>query len=87
MPVPRRRSDAKRVEPAAADLREAILAAWKTSDRVTIFLVEQLPQALWAASVPGVARRTVRMIAAHIHAAIVGESQVIESQPAAPDSV
>ena len=52
---------------AVPDLRDAILAAWRTNNRVTIFLVEQLPSALWGESVPGAPRRTVRMIAGHIH--------------------
>jgi len=67
MPATRRRGESKRVEPAALDPREAILTAWRTNDRVTTFLVEELPPVLWRASVPGVARRTVRSIAAHIH--------------------
>jgi len=49
------------------DLREAILAAWKTNNRVTVFLFEQLPPGLWSATVPGAPRRTIRMIAGHIH--------------------
>jgi uncharacterized damage-inducible protein DinB len=53
--------------PVAADLRGSILAAWKTNNRVSIFLVENLPSALWDASVPGAPRRTIRMIAGHIH--------------------
>jgi uncharacterized damage-inducible protein DinB len=52
---------------AAPDLRDKILAAWGTNNRVTVFLVEQLPHALWGANVPGAPRRTVRMIAGHIH--------------------
>jgi uncharacterized damage-inducible protein DinB len=52
---------------AAPDLRDTILAAWRTNNRVTIFLVEHLPSSLWGASVPGAPRRTVRMIAGHIH--------------------
>jgi len=55
------------VVPAAPDLRETILAAWRTNNRVTVFLVENLPSPLWGASVPGAPRRTVRMIAGHIH--------------------
>jgi uncharacterized damage-inducible protein DinB len=51
----------------APDLRGAILAAWETNNRATIFLVERLPSALWGAKVPGSPRRTVRMIAGHIH--------------------
>jgi uncharacterized damage-inducible protein DinB len=52
---------------SAAALQEMIFAAWKTNNRVTIFLVEQLPTELWDAAVPGSPRRTIRMIAAHIH--------------------
>ena len=48
-------------------LPDQLLGAWETNSRVTVFLVEQLPPALWAASVPGVPRRTIRSIAAHIH--------------------
>lgn len=51
----------------APDLRDTILAAWGTNNRVTVFLVEHLPSPLWGASVPGAPRRTVRMIAGHIH--------------------
>jgi len=32
-----------------------------------MYLIENLPPELWASAVPGVPRRTVRMIAAHIH--------------------
>ncbi len=41
--------------------------AWRTNDRVTTYLVENLPPELWSKGVPGVPRRTVRTIAAHIH--------------------
>ncbi len=49
------------------DLRTTLLAAWRTNSRVTAFLVERLPAGLWDTAVPGVPRRTVRMIAAHLH--------------------
>jgi len=48
-------------------LRESILAAWETNNRVTTFLFEHLPRDLWAATVPGAPRRTIRMIAGHLH--------------------
>ena len=48
-------------------LRESLLAAWATTNRTTIFLIEHLPPALWTAAVPGAPRRTVRMIAGHLH--------------------
>ncbi len=51
----------------APDFRDTILAAWRTSNRVTVFLVEHLPAPLWGARVPGAPRRTIRMIAGHIH--------------------
>src|SRR5436853_802629 len=47
--------------------QEMLLDAWRTNNRVTIFLFEHLPRELWGASVPGAPRRTVRMIAGHIH--------------------
>jgi uncharacterized damage-inducible protein DinB len=53
--------------PPTPDLRDTILAAWGTNNRVTVFLVEHLPAPLWGAKVPGAPRRTVRMIAGHIH--------------------
>jgi uncharacterized damage-inducible protein DinB len=49
------------------DLRDTILNAWKTNNRVTIFLVENLPAELWDATVPGASRRSVRMLAGQIH--------------------
>ena len=53
--------------PHPANLRDTILDAWKTNNRVTVFLVEHLPAELWEAKVPGAPRRTIRMIAGHIH--------------------
>jgi len=52
---------------AAIDLRDTILDAWKTNNRVTVFLIEHLPAELWEAKVPGAPRRTIRMLAGHIH--------------------
>ena len=46
---------------------QALIAAWRTSHRVTVYLIENLPPELWSQNVPGVPRRTVRMIAAHLH--------------------
>ena len=51
----------------ALDQREMLLAAWRTNNRITAFLIEHLPEELWVAKVPGAPRRTVRMIAGHIH--------------------
>ena len=44
-----------------------LLNAWRTNNRVTAFLIENLSDALWVTAVPGAPRRTVRMIAGHMH--------------------
>ncbi|RPJ69628.1 MAG: hypothetical protein EHM24_18010 [Acidobacteria bacterium] len=49
------------------DLRSSVLAAWRTNGRVTSYLVEELPAALWGATIPGAPLRTVRMLVAHMH--------------------
>src|SRR5436309_11835896 len=49
------------------DLHETILAAWRTNNRITTGLIQHVPDHLWEASVPGIGRRTVRTIAAHLH--------------------
>lgn len=46
---------------------QALIAAWRTSHRVTAYLVANLPAELWSMNVPGVPRRTIRQIAAHMH--------------------
>src|SRR5262245_19362923 len=52
---------------AVPDLRPTILDAWRTNNRLTVFLVERLPPRVWTAPIPGAPRRTIRMIAGHIH--------------------
>ena len=52
---------------SALDQQDLLLNAWRTNNRVTVFLIENLPKELWDAKVPGAPRRTVRMIASHIH--------------------
>lgn len=49
------------------DLAATLLASWQTNCRVTAYLVEHVPPALWDAAVPGAPRRTIRMIAVHLH--------------------
>ena len=53
--------------PSHADPGATLLAAWRTNSRVTAYLVEHLPAAVWDAPIPGAPRRTVRMIAGHLH--------------------
>lgn len=50
-----------------ADLGATLLGSWRTNSRVTSYLVEHLPALLWDAPIPGAPRRTVRMIAGHLH--------------------
>ncbi len=50
-----------------ADLGATLLASWRTNSRLTAYLVEHLPGALWDAAVPGAPRRSIRMIAGHLH--------------------
>jgi uncharacterized damage-inducible protein DinB len=52
---------------SASDHRDLLLGAWRTNNRVTVFLLEHLTPELWGATVPGAPRRTVRMIAGHLH--------------------
>jgi uncharacterized damage-inducible protein DinB len=51
----------------SSPLSDSILNAWATNARVMTFLVENLPAELWEASIPGSPRRTIRMVAAHVH--------------------
>jgi uncharacterized damage-inducible protein DinB len=48
-------------------LSDSILKTWATNNRIMIFLVEQLPAGLWDAAIPDSPRRTIRMVAGHIH--------------------
>ena len=44
-----------------------LLSTWRTNSRVTEFFFENLPGELWNKQIPGAPRRTIRMIAGHIH--------------------
>jgi uncharacterized damage-inducible protein DinB len=48
-------------------LESQLINAWRTNNRVTIFLIKNLPKQLWPSTIPGSPRRTVRSLAAHIH--------------------
>jgi uncharacterized damage-inducible protein DinB len=53
--------------PPVCDLTKTLLAAWRTNHQVTVFLVRHVPTAVWAAPVPGAPRKTIRMLAGHLH--------------------
>jgi uncharacterized damage-inducible protein DinB len=55
------------VKEAPSPVGDSILGAWATNGRVTSFLVEQLPDDLWDLAIPGIPRRTIRIVAAHMH--------------------
>lgn len=44
-----------------------LLSTWRTCNRVTEFFFENLPGELWSMKIPGAPRRTIRMVAGHIH--------------------
>ncbi|HEY0724723.1 MAG TPA: DinB family protein [Pyrinomonadaceae bacterium] len=45
---------------------QRLIDAWQTNNRVTMYLIENLPPELWSMTVPG-SRRTVGSVAAHLH--------------------
>jgi uncharacterized damage-inducible protein DinB len=49
------------------DLRDTIFDAWRTSNRVTVYLVERMSPELWVSTIPGAPRRTIQMLAGHLH--------------------
>lgn len=44
-----------------------LLSAWKTNNRVTEFFIENIPDNLWSMKIPGTQRKTIQMVAGHIH--------------------
>jgi uncharacterized damage-inducible protein DinB len=49
------------------DLTNSVLAAWRTNNQVTVFLVHHIPDSIWTAAVPAVSRKTIAMIGGHLH--------------------
>jgi uncharacterized damage-inducible protein DinB len=66
------------------DYSKAIPDAWKTSNRTTVFLIEHIGKDLWNEIIPGSPRRTVGMLASHIHNSrcswikMIGKGQMIK---------
>lgn len=56
----------KRQRKEISDDEQSLIATWHTNNRVTTYLIENLPAELWPMTIPG-SRRTVRMLAAHLH--------------------
>lgn len=51
----------------ATSFEEGLIETWRISARATSFLVENLPAPVWGEKLPGMPRRTIRMIAGHVH--------------------
>ena len=58
---------AKRRAPEPPDLGAALRSALATSERITQYLLESLPDAVWQAAPPAGEGRTVAAIVAHVH--------------------
>ncbi len=52
---------------APSGLDDSIRRAWRTNARATELLVERIPESLWGAAIPAYPRKTVQVLAAHIH--------------------
>lgn len=48
-------------------ITKAIINSWQTNNRITVFLIENLPDELWAGKVSGYKNKTIRMIGGHIY--------------------
>jgi uncharacterized damage-inducible protein DinB len=46
---------------------EIVLAPWRTNCRINRDLIAHIPAAIWAEPIPGMPRRTIRSLAAHLH--------------------
>jgi hypothetical protein len=59
-----RKADARRSTGGAAVAKSTeaagLIAAWRTNDRATVFLVQHLPRTLWSRQVPGIPRLLCR---------------------------
>jgi uncharacterized damage-inducible protein DinB len=61
------RFQTKAEKPATRDLAETIQGAWRTNHQVTVFLIGHVPAAIWTAPIPGAPRKTICMLAGHLH--------------------
>ncbi len=52
---------------APSGLDDSIRRAWATNARATEFLVERIPESVWSAAIPGYPRKSIQVLAAHLH--------------------
>ncbi len=55
------------IQMSARNQHNDLVAVWRTNNRVTEFLFENLPKELWSMKIPGAPHRTIGMIGGHIH--------------------
>ena len=64
---------AKRLaSPAPLPIDRVVIEPWRTNCRVNHLLIAAIPSDLWSSAIPGMARKTMRMLAAHLHNARSG---------------
>src|SRR5271167_707739 len=56
-----------KASPAAFSLPQALLTSFDTNDRISHFLIENLPTEAWRAEPPAGNGRTIAAIVAHLH--------------------
>lgn len=49
------------------DLTDALLDTWKITHQVSVYLIRQIPADLWDKGIPGYKRKTIAMLAIHLH--------------------
>jgi len=57
----------KAIAPASPRRVDEVIAAWRTNNKVTAYLVAHMPADIWDSRVPALPRNTLGMLAAHIH--------------------
>jgi len=49
------------------DLTEALLKTWQVTHQVSVYLIKNIPPDLWNKRIPGYSRKTIGMLAIHLH--------------------
>ena len=49
------------------DLTEALLRTWEVTHKVSVYLIKNLPPDVWNKRIPGYSRKTIGMLAIHLH--------------------
>ena len=49
------------------DLTDSLLKTWKTTNQISVYLIKNIPADLWSKKIPGYPRKTIGMLAIHLH--------------------